>query len=72
MAKKDSMNNTTFGQDSIAKEMNIKCVAFNTLDNGQVSPVRHNRTSKHSLFVVKMDFIRKAAKIKNRIYSVSK
>ena len=52
-------NGNTYWQDSIAKDMNNVCVAFNILDDGKVVPKDHQYVCCHMIFDVKMeDFCR--------------
>ena len=54
----DIMNKSTFWQDAIAKEMKSIGIPFDMLENGQVIPVRHKRTSGYKIFDIKMNFTR--------------
>ena len=53
-----SSNNSTFWQYTIAKEMKSIGIPFDMLENGQVIPVRHKRTSGYKIFDIKMNFTR--------------
>ena len=54
-----SRNKSTFWRDAIAKEMKSTCVSFDMLETGQVSHVRHEITSGHTILDMNMDFTRK-------------
>ena len=53
-------NGITLWQDSTAKKMYNFSVAFKILKDDENLPVEHTQSSRHLVFVVKMNFKRKA------------
>ena len=56
----DAANDNAHWQDAIAKEMCNVGIAFNILENDEATPVGWKKTTGHMIFLVKMDFTRKA------------
>ena len=61
----DRKNGNTFWMDSLRKEMGNLIVAFKILYPGQKPPPGWYKTSGHIIFDVKMDFTRKARRVKD-------
>ena len=62
--KLDQDNGKTLWQDSYKKEMFQVGVAFKILRDGEHIPVGYNKSSGHSIWLVNMDFTRKARWVK--------
>ena len=56
----DPKNGDTLWQDVIAKEMYQVSSAFKILEDGESLPPGQTKSTRHLIFDVKMDFIRKA------------